>query len=535
MQLNFLAPAHHPALFFRPDPSAAPPPRGATSDSGGGAAGGMDVHWKESASGRKVKTDATAAVEASAAADLGELLDAFAAGDGKSFASFRALWGQRRYSLLHHACPKCMDRRNFLQMLYGTLLARLNAALSEGAAAAEALALGCAVLFALHCLHDTQVLVPREPVRVDPVSYSNLRSLRFRCADGAAALQTEAFEVFRLMEARRALLLCLYIGPRSLDSGAAARPEPPPPPLSSPPAAPCAAPAPADADGGRDQRRSDALRELRSCIERAASDDPLRARRAVLFGCGAAAPRALPDDDDDEALMDLGAAPSSPGGAAGAADRGDAGAESGDAGAAGAEADAGRERAAAANRDGDTARMEDEDEDENVATGEDDSARRDASPGGAALQSKGVRGGRRDRGGPAFLSRPSLQRRRAAAQRPSNERASMIARAMERLEEEKRRAEGEQAARRRRMEENRRRRAASRKVEGKGGGIGEAKGAKGSSAEEGAGRAEEEPAAGPAEPKEAAADEDEMLLKELDSLVAKVMNGAASADGPGPV
>ena len=494
----------------------------------------MDVHWKESASGRKVKTDATAAVEASAAADLGELLDAFAAGDGKSFASFRALWGQRRYSLLHHACPKCMDRRNFLQMLYGTLLARLNAAFSEGAAAAEALALGCAVLFALHCLHDTQVLVPREPVRVDPVSYSNLRSLRFRCADGAAALQTEAFEVFRLMEARRALLLCLYIGPRSLDSGAAARPEPPPPPLSSPPAAPCAAPAPADADGGRDQRRSDALRELRSCIERAASDDPLRARRAVLFGCGSAAPRALPDDDD-EALMDLGAAPSSPGGAAGAADRGDAGAESGDAGAAGAEADAGRERAAAANRDGDTARMEDEDEDENVATGEDDFARRDASPGGAALQSKGVRGGRRDRGGPAFLSRPSLQRRRAAAQRPSNERASMIARAMERLEEEKRRAEGEQAARRRRMEENRRRRAASRKVEGKGGGIGEAKGAKGSSAEEGAGRAEEQPAAGPAEPKEAAADEDEMLLKELDSLVANVMNGAASADGPGPV
>ncbi|CAI5465338.1 unnamed protein product [Closterium sp. Yama58-4] len=59
--------------------------------------------------------------------DIEELLRDFVNRADPSLAAFKAVWRALRFSFVHDACPKDIDPRSFLQLLYGTALGFLQA------------------------------------------------------------------------------------------------------------------------------------------------------------------------------------------------------------------------------------------------------------------------------------------------------------------------------------------------------------------------------------------------------------------------
>ncbi|CAI6011210.1 unnamed protein product [Closterium sp. NIES-65] len=59
--------------------------------------------------------------------DVEELLRDYVKRGDPSLAAFKAVWRARRFSFVHDACPKDIDPRRFLQLLYGTALGFLQA------------------------------------------------------------------------------------------------------------------------------------------------------------------------------------------------------------------------------------------------------------------------------------------------------------------------------------------------------------------------------------------------------------------------
>ncbi|CAI5480968.1 unnamed protein product [Closterium sp. Yama58-4] len=62
--------------------------------------------------------------------DVDELLCDYVNRTDPSLAAFKSVWRARRFSFVHDACPKDIDPRRFLQLLYGTALGETKDSLS---------------------------------------------------------------------------------------------------------------------------------------------------------------------------------------------------------------------------------------------------------------------------------------------------------------------------------------------------------------------------------------------------------------------